>query len=227
MAYPVSYEVTRPERYNRLTVAFRLILVIPHVFLVGGSPFFSGGGSGTQNDSGWSFSASILSAGVLTFVAALLVFLAWWAILFSGRFPASFRDFVTMIFRWAMNVHAYLALQTNPYPPFSGNAPYPLRVHVPPDQEHNRLTVAFRIFLVIPHVIALIFLQLAQVVVTVIAWFAILVSGQYPEAMYPFSVGVSRWYARVYAYMYLLVDEYPPFSLSAEPGAEAARPYPA
>jgi hypothetical protein len=224
MAYPVSYDVERPERYNRLTVAFRLILVIPHLFLVGGGGFLAGGNI-NQDDSTVTAVWSLLTSGILTIVAGILVFLAWWAILFTGRFPTSFRDFVTMIYRWSMNVHAYIALQTDPYPPFSGNAPYPLQLHVRPEEKHNRLTVAFRIFLVIPHAIVLFFLQLAQAVVTVIAWFAILFTGQYPEGMYGFSVGVSRWYARVYAYMYLLVDDYPPFSLSAEPGgAEGAQP---
>lgn len=118
MSYPVSYDVERPEQYNRLTVAFRLILVIPHLFLVGGGGF-SAGGNFNQDDSALVVALSILSAGVLTIVAGFLVFLAWWAILFTGRFPRSFRDFVTMIFRWAMNVHAYIALQTDPYPPFS------------------------------------------------------------------------------------------------------------
>jgi hypothetical protein len=76
--------------------------------------------------------------------------------------------------------------------------------------------VLFRFFLLIPHLLVLFFLQLAQGVISVIAWFAILITGQYPEGMYNFSVGVSRWYARVYAYSFLLVDEYPPFSLSGE-----------
>jgi hypothetical protein len=216
MAYPVSYDVDRPEQYNRLTVAFRLILVIPQLFLVGGAPFFSGGSSSYQDDSGIVVAVSLATAGILTVVASILVFIAWFAILFTRRFPESFRDFVVMIYRWAMNVHAYIALQTNPYPPFSGNAPYPLRVQVQPPDLHNRLTVLFRFFLLIPHLVVLFFLQIAQGVVSIIAWFAILITGQYPEGMYNFSVGVSRWYARVYAYSFLLVDEYPPFSLSPE-----------
>ncbi|MGE0539678.1 MAG: DUF4389 domain-containing protein [Dehalococcoidia bacterium] len=216
MAYPVTYDVDRPEQYNRLTVAFRLVLVIPHLFLVGGGGSYGGFSSGFQDDTGVAVAISLATAGILTFVASILVFIAWFAILFTGRFPESFRDFVMMIYRWTMNVHAYIALQTNPYPPFSGNEPYPLRVHVRPADIHNRLTVAFRIFLVIPHVIVLFFLQFAQGIVSVIAWFVILITGQYPEGMYGFSAGVSRWYARVYAYSFLLVDEYPPFSLAPE-----------
>jgi hypothetical protein len=87
----------------------------------------------------------------------------------------------------------------------------------------SRLTVFFRLIMAIPHAIIVGLLGYALAAVTVIAWFAILFTGAYPEGMYSFSVGVSRWYARVYAYMALLVDEYPPFSLAADPDAPRVR----
>ncbi len=200
--YPVTYEIERPERYNRLTVAFRIILAIPQLILVGGA--------GSSN-------------GILTTVLGLLVFIAWFAILFTGQFPTSFRPFCLMIFRWQQNVHAYVALQADPYPPF-GDKPYPLNLGVAPAERYNRLAVLVRVFLAIPHLIVLAFLGVAQGVVTLIAWFAILFTGQYPEGMYGFSVGVSRWSARVAAYLYLFVDEYPPFSLASEPGGAPMQP---
>lgn len=89
-----------------------------------------------------------------------------------------------------------------------------------PAAHYNRWTVFFRLILAFPHWVVLIFLGIAQAVVTIVAWFAILFTGQYPEGLYDFSVGVNRWAARVGAYMLLFVDEYPPFALSAEPGGE-------
>jgi hypothetical protein len=65
---------------------------------------------------------------------------------------------------------------------------------------------------VIPHLIILWALGIAWVVTTVIAWFAILFTGRYPEALYDFGVGVFRWGIRVEAYLLLLTDAYPPFS---------------
>ena len=224
MAYPVTYDADRPQEYDRLKVAFRLILAIPQLLLVGGVGFLSYGFSGfNANEVSQNFAGSVLSTGVLTYVAGIVVFLAWFAILVTGRYPEAFQKFVVMVFRWSQNVQAYVHLQTEPYPPFSGDAPYPLRLSVAPEERHNRMTVAFRIFLAIPHFIVLIFLGIAQMLVTIVAWFAILFTGQYPEGMYGFSVGVSRWGARVTAYLYLLVDEYPPFSLAAAPGAEEVR----
>ena len=68
--------------------------------------------------------------------------------------------------------------------------------------------------LVIPHFIVLLVLWLVAVVVAVIAWFAILFTGRYPQALFDYVVGVFRWGLRVEAYALLLVtDQYPPFSL--------------
>jgi len=55
--------------------------------------------------------------------------------------------------------------------------------------------------------------RIAWFITTIIAWFAILFTGEYPAGLYRFGVGVFRWSTRVEAYMFLLRDEYPPFSL--------------
>ena len=69
--------------------------------------------------------------------------------------------------------------------------------------------------LAIPHYIVLFVLSIAAFVCVVIAWFAILFTGQYPRTLFDFVVGVLRWSLRVEAYAFLLVtDDYPPFSLS-------------
>ncbi|MEJ2322823.1 MAG: DUF4389 domain-containing protein, partial [Gammaproteobacteria bacterium] len=72
----------------------------------------------------------------------------------------------------------------------------------------------FKWFLAIPHYIVLAFLAVAAVFAWIIAWFAILFTGQYPRGLFDFMVGVGRWVLRVNAYAVLLVtDRYPPFSL--------------
>ena len=69
-------------------------------------------------------------------------------------------------------------------------------------------------FLAIPHFVLLVFLYIAAIVVTVIAWFAILFTGRYPMGLFDFVVGVFRWTLRVNAYAFLLTtDRYPPFRL--------------
>jgi hypothetical protein len=69
--------------------------------------------------------------------------------------------------------------------------------------------------LAIPHVIVLIFLNIAAVVVVIVAWFAILFTGRYPRGMFDFVEGVIRWNNRVLGYAVTLVtDKYPPFRLA-------------
>ncbi|HEY7294020.1 MAG TPA: DUF4389 domain-containing protein, partial [Dehalococcoidia bacterium] len=173
--YPVSYDVPRPERYNRWTVGFRLIIAIPQLILFGGGGlnflFSRVGGRGGM------FGGYFFGGGVLSAVLTVLVFFAWWAIVFTATFPTGMRDFCLMLFRWEQNVHAYMALLTDPYPPFSGHQPYPVQLAVEPSERHNRWTVGFRWILAIPHFIVLFFLDIAQFFVTILAWFAILFTG--------------------------------------------------
>ena len=70
-----------------------------------------------------------------------------------------------------------------------------------------------RIILVIPHAIVLAILGLIGFMLVIIAGFMILVRERYPAGIYNFLVGITRWNARVYAYLASLVAEYPPFSL--------------
>jgi len=77
----------------------------------------------------------------------------------------------------------------------------------------DRATIAVRLILAVPHLLVLFFLVLAWVLCTVVAWFAILFTGEYPASLYPFALGVMRWTLRVETYLLLLVDEYPPFTL--------------
>ena len=67
----------------------------------------------------------------------------------------------------------------------------------------------------IPHCVVLVVLWIAAFVAVVVAWFAILITGRYPRALFDFVVGVARWSLRVGAYAFLVVtDQYPPFSLA-------------
>lgn len=97
---------------------------------------------------------------------------------------------------------------------------YPVRVRGELDPGLSRWQWLVKWILAIPHYIVLFFLHIAVLVVTVIAFFAILFTGRYPRALFDFSVGVKRWRWRVtfYALSALGTDKYPPFSL--RPNAE-------
>jgi len=193
---------------NRLTTAFRLILAIPHLILVGGIGFTVAAGSGSR---GTAYGGD---TGLLGAVAWFLAIVSWFTIVFAGHHIIGIRQFTLYYMRWRVRALAYLMLLEDQYPPF-GDAAYPASLTIEdPSGQRNRLTVLVRIFLGIPHLIVLVFLIIAWWLTAVVAWLLILVTGEYPRGLYDFGVGVLRWLLRVQAYMLLMVDEYPPFSLN-------------
>jgi hypothetical protein len=194
---------------NRLTCAFRPILAIPHLLLVGGPMAFAFSWFANSEEPRFEWG----SVGVLGAVAAVSALIAWFSIVFGAAFPPGLWKLSAFYLRWRIRAVAYLMLLCDEFPPF-GEGVYPawLTLRAPRDPR-DRVAVAFRILLVLPHLVALWLLGIAWAVVTVIAWFAILFTGKYPARLYEFAVGVLRWNARVEAYFLLLRDEYPPFSL--------------
>jgi hypothetical protein len=193
---------------NRITTLFRPLLAIPHLLLVGGPVAFATWFS--ADDSGLHLGAGV---GALGAVAGVCAMIAWVAIVFGANHPVELWRLSAFYLRWRVRAVAYLTLLQDEYPPF-GDGEYAVSLELPmPQAPRDRLTVAFRPLLVTPHLIVLWLLGIAWAVLTCIAWFSILIFGSYPESFYGFAVGVLRWGTRVEAYMLLLRDEYPPFSM--------------
>ena len=191
--YPLRFDVEYPERLSRLLnniPYLKLILVIPH----------------------------LIALLVMWILAGVINFFAWWAILFTGKYPRGLFDFYVNVLRWGLNVNVYQAMMRDEYPAFSGDdGRYPAVTYTVDYPERlSRLLnniPYLKVVLLIPHFVVLIFLAIGGLVVNFIAWWAILFTGTYPRGLFDYSVGVFRWSARVSAYAAMLTDDYPPFSL--------------
>jgi hypothetical protein len=211
--YPVNYDVEEQlTDRSRLSVAFRIILAIPHLLLVGGPGIAFGLSAGEiiGDDSRW---ISFGGSGVLGAVAGVMALISWFAIVITGKQPKGLWDFTSFYLRWRSKSMAYAGLLRDEYPPF-GEGEYPARLQPGEYLEvRNRVSVFFRIFLLIPHLIVLFFVGIAWAITALIGWFAVLFTGSYPEGLYRFAIGYMRWSLRVEAYALLMNDKFPPFSL--------------
>ena len=192
-AYPATFEVDRADRITNWRPLVQWLLAIPHFLILEG----------------------------LQIVAQAVAVISWFAIVFTGKLPEGLATLQCLYVRYSNRAVTYAGFLREEYPPFvfdtiapdPGNYP-PVRTEFAPElEDRNRLTVGFRIILVIPQLIVLAVLGIAAFVAWVIAGFAVLFTGRWPEGLRTFVVGYIRWFTRFEAYLGLLTDEYPPFSL--------------
>ncbi len=203
--YPVQFSVDYPDReLNRVTTAFRVFTVIPIVIVLGSVA------GGTWE---WSYhngsTATAAGAGGLLWFGPLLM------ILFRQKYPVWWFDWNLELQRFSSRVAVYLALMDDSYPSTDDHQSVHLE-YVYPDaaRDLNRWLPLVKWLLAIPHYIVLFFLEIAALIVVVVAWFTILFTGRYPRGAFDFVEGVIRWHIRVLAYAFTLVtDRYPPFQL--------------
>jgi hypothetical protein len=212
--YAARLEIDYPEKLDRLTTFFRLIWIIPIAIILG---LISGAGETVTytivlNEAGEVMRRTRETVGGLAsglFVATVLM------IVFRQRYPRWWFDFACELTRFGYRVGSYLLLLTDQYPSTVEEQAVHLGIDYPNvESDLNRWLPLVKWLLAIPHYIVLFVLGMAAFFLTIMAWFAILVSGQYPRSLFDFVVGVGRWGLRVSAYAFLLVtDRYPPFSL--------------
>jgi hypothetical protein len=222
--YPVRVESRRDETLSRALWLVKWLLLIPHYFAL-----------------------AVLWVGLLVLTAV-----AYLAVLFTGRYPASIRAYNTGVLRWSWRVgyYGYQALGTDRYPPFTlADVPdYPARLRLDADAPQPRRWLPLVAWLfAVPHLIILGALTGAtwsyqsgdtrtavplSVVgaVVLVAGFALLFTGRYPGGLHDLLVGVARWQLRVAGYLILLPGRYPPFRLDQggpEPDPRPHEPAPA
>ncbi|MEX2587396.1 MAG: DUF4389 domain-containing protein [Actinomycetota bacterium] len=217
-SYPVSVEGTLDEDLSRWKWLVKWFLAIPHVIVL-----------------------------IFLFLGVVLASIAaWFAILFTGRYPRTLFDYNVGVLRWGWRVgyYAFEVLGTDKYPPFSldDDPGYPARLNVAyPEKLSRGLVLVKSWLLALPHyLIVAVFVGVSYSSTTngqttemsfpglisllvVIAALVLLFTGKYPGALFNLVMGLNRWVYRVSAYALLMTDEYPPFRLDMG-GAEGADP---
>jgi hypothetical protein len=220
-AYPLRLEGELEPRLSRWLWLVKWLLAIPHFI----SLFF------------------------LWIAFAVVTVIAFFAILFTGRYPRGLFEFNAGVLRWSWRVcfYSYSALGTDTYPPFTLKdvADYPARVEVQYPQSLSRRLVLVKWWLLaLPHyLVVAVFAGGAWAswsgvggwgdatsggltgLLVLFAGLALLFTGSYPRSLYDFVMGMNRWCFRVLAYSALMTDTYPPFRLDMggkEPPAGAS-----
>ena len=190
-AYPVRLDLDAPNKIARWRPFVHFIMAIPHFFI----------------------------SQALQTLSGVVTVIAFFAILFTKRYPEGLFKIAAMSSRYGWRVMSFAFYLREAYPPFEFSSEPedpgtdPARFSIEYPQELSRWLPFVKIFLVIPHLFVMFFLGVGMVVVWFLSFFAVLFTGRYPEGMRNYVVGVMRWGHRVGAYVGLMTDRYPPFSL--------------
>jgi hypothetical protein len=192
MDYPADFELDAPGEVANWRPLVHWLLGLPHMLI----------------------------ANVLSNLGGVIGLISWFAIVFTGRLPESLANLQCLVIRYQVRTFSYVLWLREPYPPFDfAMTPAepggdPARVDLRPQlEDRNRVTVGFRLLLAIPIFLFLAVVALCATVVALVGFFAVLFTGRWPDGMRRFIVGAMRLGVRANAYVSLLVDDYPPFSL--------------
>ena len=182
--HPITLIANDDLSRSRLTVFFRLLLLIPH-FVV------------------------LYLWGIVTEFA---VFFAWVVGIFTGRVPSGLHDFIGSYLKYRTRVTAYALILADPYPPFGSSGNYPVDVEIAPAAKQSRLTIFFRLLLAIPALVLAYVFLLGLSIVGFFGWVVAVITGKMPLGLENLGTYCLRWETQTWGYILLLTRRYPSLS---------------
>lgn len=183
--YPVRLEIDYPDHLSRLLIFVKWLLAFPHYI-------------------------ALFLLGIGAYVVLIISF---FAVLITGKYPRGMFDYMVGFERWRVRVSAYVLLQTDRYPPFSlaDDPSYPVRLEVDYPERIANWRPLVNWLLAIPVLIGAFVIAFIAEVVVIIAWFAILITGRFPQGMFDVVTIAFRWVTRATLFAYWATEAYPPF----------------
>ncbi len=177
----VNVDFGAPQAQSRVTLAFRGLLVLPHVVVL----------------------------YILSVLALLLAVAGWFAALITGRLPRVVAQYEMSVIAYAVRVSSYGYMLAGVFPAFGfADGEFPVRVEIRPSRL-SRLKVLFRLPLIIPAYIVTAAAGSGLLVLSPILWLVTLVLGRMPQPVFSATAAVIRYQARYSAYIALVTDAYP------------------
>jgi len=212
-SYPVTVQGELEEVPSRGLWLVKWILLVPHIIVI----------------------------AALAVVFIILTIIAWFAILFTGRYPKGIFDFNVGVLRWSWRIgfYGYSALATDKYPPFSldKDSEFPADLDVEYPEKLSRGLIFVKWLLAVPHFAVLAVLVgsahvydpnwgwpkgaetqdlrvygLLWILIAIVAIVLLFVK-KYSRDIFKLVLGINKWSYRVLAYVFLMTDKYPPFRL--------------
>lgn len=179
-----SFSVSPSPKQSRLTCFFRGLLVIPHQIVM----------------------------SVWQYVVQLLTFFQWWIVLFTGKRNEGIWKMQNNWLGYAARVWSYYGLMYDQYPNFgSEQGSEPVTYSFAYEAKASRLTNFFRMIMLIPAIIVVIFVMIGAYFGVFFAWLAIIITGRHPGGLFNFQLKVHQFMIRVSAYSMLMTDTYPKY----------------
>lgn len=195
-AYGATFDIDRPESFNRVHVVIRILEIVVLSILA--------------SVLGWIFGVFYLIILIIPILAAVLISQKG-----AERYLAESPETMTKWLRYIIAFYAYLLLLTDKLP--NENPVEYLRFEVSPSGTPTAGNALLRIVLAIPSALVLAILAIIGLALALFAAVMILINETYPEAIYDYLRGLVRWEARLLSYLASLVDAYPPFALDTGP----------